>query len=264
MKNILSSIDFSRHAYNAALYAAELAYHTGARLILFHAYNPATTEDENELIGEVVETEIEAQLKLDNLAHKIKALYNISITRLLKPGKMVEETCYVANKINTDLVVSGVAKTDSKYYPVLDENTTALLAQIKLPVLLVPPKAGFRSYESVYLLLDESEKTDKISNSKFLNKLFFKFRNARLITRPLKSNVPLMAVTEQDSAPELATPEMLQESTWEDLQLIDQPLQLQLLVQTYTSAGSLKEHNETNLISFSEAIPVLLLPAVLL
>src|SRR5688572_27728240 len=99
MKNILVSTDFSQPAYNAVVFAAELARKTGARLILFNAYHPSVLLEEETIWADPYLLEKEVQDKIDQLAHELHKNYGLSVTRVLKPGFAVDEMLALSKKV---------------------------------------------------------------------------------------------------------------------------------------------------------------------
>src|SRR5688572_33314236 len=107
MKNILVTTDFSQPAYNAVVFAAQLAQQAGARLVLFHAYHPAILLEEETIWADTEVLEKEVQEKIDQLARELHNTYNISVTRVLKPGFAVDEILDVSKKVKADLLIIG-------------------------------------------------------------------------------------------------------------------------------------------------------------
>src|SRR5688572_11004630 len=107
MKNILVSTDFSQPAYHAAIFGAELAKYTNTRLVLFHAYHPGILLEEETIWTDPEMLEKEVQEKMDNLAHELHKNFNISVTRVLKPGFAVDEILVIARKVRADLLIMG-------------------------------------------------------------------------------------------------------------------------------------------------------------
>ena len=260
MKNIFLTVDFSKKAYQAALYAAELAHFTGARLILFHAYNH-TDQPEDEDKSGYITPERKVQEKLDAMARKIKSLTDISITRLLKPGNVVEETLYVATKIKADLIILGLKNSAPKQFRKAGTAVNALLEKCTLPLLLLPPKAMFEPYKLVQLVTDVVNSEQPVTNLKFLTLLFSNFENVQLLSRKdLTAEAP--STSKLDgllSGPALVIPVLIPA---ENILSENLPDPFQLIVKTYTSVYSHKP--EVELVERRKLaehhLPVLLLP----
>lgn len=114
MKNILVSTDFSRCALKVALCTAEVAQAAGARLILFHVYraeHASETEEETD-----VNSERCVQNRLDKLARKLHKKTGVSITRLMKPVSVSDDTLEVAQlvKANVAVICEQTLQTDAQ------------------------------------------------------------------------------------------------------------------------------------------------------
>lgn len=167
MKNILVATDFSPNAYLAAVYAAQFACHTGARIVLLHVFHMTTALQEMKVVwDENFAPECQAQAKLDALAHELHTTYGVSITRLLKPGFAADEIMELAERVKADIVVTGAY---SKPGIVSGKTTAAILAKACIPVLCVPADAVLNPLSGVAFFQEEDTQT--ASKAKLL-KLF--------------------------------------------------------------------------------------------
>src|SRR5687768_7006710 len=110
MKNILVPTDFSQNATDAAHYAAAIANITGARLLLFHAYHVSVALAE--ATAPLIDLDLENfenlnQTQIDKLAYELHLTYDISVTRIMRPGFATDEIPAIAKRLNADLVVMG-------------------------------------------------------------------------------------------------------------------------------------------------------------
>lgn len=120
MKNIFIAIDLSDNAAQAAVYVAQAAQPSKARLILFHTYN---TADYPKNLSERW-----VQKQLDKLARKLHSATGLSVTRFIKPGTSVTDALKIAVTVQADLAV-------------ICNEQQAALATIQtsgLPVIIVP------------------------------------------------------------------------------------------------------------------------------
>lgn len=152
MKNILAATDFSDCANGAAVFAAELARQTGARLVLFHAYHPAVLLEEASIWADPVLLEKEVQEKIDNLAHELHKNYGISVTRLLKPGFPLDEILAVGQKIKADLLVLGARGAGVRTTERTGKIATELLKKAELPVICLPSETVSAGIENLLTL----------------------------------------------------------------------------------------------------------------
>jgi nucleotide-binding universal stress UspA family protein len=140
MRNILVATDFSQHAYGAAVFAARLARHSRARLILFHAYQPAVLSEEEALRTDKALLEQEVQEKIDGLAHALHLGFGVSVTRLLIPGFPVDELLAVSQKVQADLVVIGAWGAGKRIMGQEGNVATGILEKAPFPVICLPPE----------------------------------------------------------------------------------------------------------------------------
>ncbi|MCC9166853.1 universal stress protein [Pontibacter harenae] len=157
IKDILVATDFSDNAYNSAHYAGAFARCIEARVILFHALQPLTGLNYDEIPLGVAMTEEEAQHKLDEQARELHRKYGISITRIMKPGYAADEIPTLADKIGTRLVVIGTHGFGKSKHLQFGNVSRELLENAAYPVLYVPPKAVFRSIEQIAVVQDSTE-----------------------------------------------------------------------------------------------------------
>jgi nucleotide-binding universal stress UspA family protein len=202
MKNILVPTDFSATAKVAALYAAGLARQTGGRVILSHTYQPVAflEEEEGGLRGE--ETEKAAQAQMDHLARELHAGFNISVSRLLKPGFAADEILFLARKVKADVVVMGMQGASLKTDQWLGRITAEILQKAIFPVLCVPSGATFKEISCIAWLGEgEDAFHSAFSGADFLHDLGVKQVALPLkpVGEPWQVSVPVAV----DPSPEL-------------------------------------------------------------
>jgi nucleotide-binding universal stress UspA family protein len=161
MKNILVTTDFSRPAYDAAVFAAELAKKTGARLVLFHAYHPAILLEEETIWADSERLENEVQGNIDELARELHSFFGISVTRVLKPGFAVDEILAVSKKIKADLIIIGAEGAGKRPKTGPGKICTEVLKKAELPVICLPTGATFEELSDWVL---DSESSGKYGN----------------------------------------------------------------------------------------------------
>lgn len=130
MRSLLVPTDFSLNAYKAAHFAANIASRIETRLVVFHTlapmYNLRTTKVKN-IFPEAV-----AQRKLDEWAYELRERYNISVSRLLKPGFAADEISTLAERLDVTLIVMAV-DSDQK-----GNIATEVCSCSRFPVVCVP------------------------------------------------------------------------------------------------------------------------------
>jgi nucleotide-binding universal stress UspA family protein len=146
MKKIIVPVDFSSTAYNAAVFAGNLAIFYGAELLLYHAYNLPLVMAENAFpIVDVREMQKAADHDLDLLAQKLQAglRTQITIATQSEAGDLVNGLSSLCDAVQPDLIVMGISGKDALTKLLIGSNTIRVIHQIGYPVLVVPPKAGF-------------------------------------------------------------------------------------------------------------------------
>jgi|GEM_PF-995812 len=140
MNLIVAATDFSPSADNAALYAAQLAVQTGAKLLLVHVYQvPVTlTAEVPVMLVPVEELRQQADASLMRTRELIEKNAGITPEVESRMGSVTDELDSVCTERHPSLVVVG-KHGGSGVEKVLFGNTTlSVIKQSKLPVLAVP------------------------------------------------------------------------------------------------------------------------------
>ncbi|MFC5269790.1 universal stress protein [Adhaeribacter terreus] len=161
MKNILVSTDFSQPAYTAAVFAAELARQTKARLVLFHAYHPGILLEEETIWADPDLLEREVQEKMDQLARELHLKFGLSVTRVLKPGFAVDEMLALAKKVKADLLVIGTEGAGKRIKSGPGKICAEVLKKAGMPVICLPPETTFAQFQT---WLPDTEKVKTLGN----------------------------------------------------------------------------------------------------
>jgi len=157
LKNILVPIDFSDCAYNALIYAIELAQMSKAKLTLLNCYV---------VLAPVVEYVIESQTTLTITYQKnSEANFRQLIARAGNLGKVAHEemikVCNVedgirdtAKAIQADLIIMGTKGTSNRVDAFFGSNTYATIKKSEVPVLAIPEKARFKPFQKLLFAAD--------------------------------------------------------------------------------------------------------------
>lgn len=139
MKNILLATDFSINAHIAALCAGEITQHLGGRLILFHALPPVFSS--KNIAGKIKSylTEEATQKKMDKLAYEVREKFNISVSRLIKPGFAEDEIPALAERLKAVVIVMGACGEGKEDGNEVGSVAREVLSKSQLPVVCVPP-----------------------------------------------------------------------------------------------------------------------------
>lgn len=161
IKTIVVAVDFSDSSFNAANYAASLANIFNAKLVLVHAYiNPMAIDQLRAELSGQLDKELSEVLE-DFMKENVEILqkkFTVKIDSFVKegPATSVLEEC-IQNTI-ADLVVMGM-KGKGKSSSLFGSTTLAHIRKSKVPVMVIPEKAKFKSIETITLASDFDEET---------------------------------------------------------------------------------------------------------
>jgi nucleotide-binding universal stress UspA family protein len=162
IKTIIAAVDFSDSSFNAANYAASMSNIFNAELVLVHAFmNPMAIDQMSaELSGQ---TNRELTDVLDEFMKQnveiLQKKFTVKIDSIVKegPASIVLEQC--VRERNADLVVMGM-KGKGKSNSLFGSTTVTHIRKSKVPVLVIPEKAEFKSIETITLASDFDEETE--------------------------------------------------------------------------------------------------------
>jgi nucleotide-binding universal stress UspA family protein len=183
MKTILAATDFSKPARNAINYAFELARKSGAKLILFHAYQAPVIVSEMPL---VVPSLLEIEENCTNYLKKIRK------SLLARKGKKVQIgiVCFcgfsadeiylytLENKV--DLVVMGMQGAGYLKEKIMGSVTTDVIRTTEVPVLTIGEKIKFKNIKKIVLASD-GQGISKMSALKSLEEIQMLFKSKLFI-----------------------------------------------------------------------------------
>ncbi len=157
MKTIIVATDYSRAATNALQYGAELARHTGARIILFNATAvPAPIAYSSYLtaLKPSLEEYISAnKTRLTEIASTTKTTYGIEVEAVAGNSHLFEELNGLVQKYQADVVVMGM-RGQSLKRDLLGSNTLSVIKKATFPILVVPIDATFKSIDKILYACD--------------------------------------------------------------------------------------------------------------
>lgn len=170
IKTILVPVDFSANSMNAAEYAADFAKITGARLILFHAYDIPVSERK---VASPIITLEEVEQKIcktceifkEKLHEKVSP--ELEIEYAYKKGDAVEEINKFAKESDAALIIMGIVGMSKLDELLIGSVASATMRTSVIPVLLVPGSAQFKTIQNIVFALD----TNHISGSQGLSLL---------------------------------------------------------------------------------------------
>lgn len=160
MQTIIITTDFSESSLNAARFAAALAGPLGVgRIVLYHSYGnvlvgtevPVTdayissTHEQSMQSLEAMEKELSQVLGKD-------AGVQIELTANTLPVTIGVEQ--LAEQWNAGLVVAGATGKSGLERVLMGSNATSLASDIKIPLLIVPKKARYKSINKIVFACD--------------------------------------------------------------------------------------------------------------
>ena len=182
MKKILVPIDFSECSVNALNYAAALASHLEAKIVLLHVYQvpiPATDLPVLEIISsEEMEKNFSGRMHHVVREQKKELGWDADVTILNIPGIVHSEINRTVAEKGIDLLVMGMRGRATVVDRVFGSTATEMIKKAKCPLLLVPEDAEFQMPDSMAVAIDFNQPEDirKLGLAKELAKHF----NARI------------------------------------------------------------------------------------
>jgi len=143
MKTVVVPVDFSATSLNAAAYAVKmLAGSYDTNLILFHMYETKSEED--------VANQDLSRLKSELLEPTPLRMETIAVFG----DDLINEVERVVNHREASLVIMGITGRTALEQVFIGSNTLKLIEKNIVPVLIVPPAAGFTQVRNVALASD--------------------------------------------------------------------------------------------------------------
>lgn len=183
VKKILVGIDFSPASIHALDYAYHLASEIDASIKIIHVYGRSfkpnqyfsyNPYDNRHTAIEQELTKIIDQLPINTSNVVIR---NIHVEHVAAHGFVLPQIIKAAQSEETDLLVIGLKEKDSAKENRIGSTTISIAQKAPCPVLLVPDKLSYVSFQHILFANDPS-----IINSKSINEiaLFAKLFNATL------------------------------------------------------------------------------------
>lgn len=159
MNTILAATDFSTASRNAVNYAAELAKSYKAKLVLFHAYSLPVLTETPVPVATLDELEKEYSKKLKRLVAGLHKLFGsrLNIEPVQRCGFAVDEICDFVKSHNVSLVVAGMQGAGYISEKINGSISTALIAKVACPVLIIDRKIKYTRPRRIVLASDLRE-----------------------------------------------------------------------------------------------------------
>jgi nucleotide-binding universal stress UspA family protein len=154
MKTILVPTDFSKPAYNAALFAIHLAEEMKAKVLLYHVYDfpIGIAGDVAVPLSSPDELQRESENLLKKTVQRLQKISSIEIRYKAKLGSVVDKIREEEDKATC--IVMGMQGSGKLTELLVGSVTTAILKKTKKPVLVIPEKAKYIRPKKIVLATD--------------------------------------------------------------------------------------------------------------
>jgi nucleotide-binding universal stress UspA family protein len=163
MNTILVPTDFSPTAKNATIYAANFAKQMKSnRVILYNAYQAPVMTDSNMAVVEMVDITELGKMSRENLEQFKTSLMpyfdsSITIDTLSEYGMLRADINDVCRSHKVDFIVMGVTGGGKLEETLIGSFAIDVARYAEVPVIIVPPNAGFSGINEVMLACDFSK-----------------------------------------------------------------------------------------------------------
>jgi nucleotide-binding universal stress UspA family protein len=160
ISKILIPTDFSIVANNALQYAIQLAQKTNADIHILHVKNiPIMDNSFPSNIYQTYMQEVEDFTKksFENLNEKFLKNTNLNFKTHTTFGFINDEIQEFANVNEIDLIVLGTIGASGLQELLVGSNAASVVAESKVPVLVVPPTANFEDINHIVYATDYNE-----------------------------------------------------------------------------------------------------------
>lgn len=170
MKNLLVPVDFSDYAYNACLFALNLASREGGKVTLVHVYHipiidPLMPADYLSNLAETAEKDVSARmekLKAQLREYQTKQGFGkVEMASVITMGFAVDEIILTAQKHTPDLIVMGRRYTEGMKKILSGSITSDIIEKAPVPVLVVPENVAPHSALTDILYASEFSDDDQ-------------------------------------------------------------------------------------------------------
>jgi len=163
MNTILVPTDFSPTARNATTYAANFANQMKSkRIILYNAYQAPVITDANVTMVETVDVTELGKMSKENLEQfkiSVKSYFDsgIIIDTISEYGMIIADINDICRSNNVDSIVMGVTGGGKLEETLIGSFAIDVARRAEVPVIIVPPNAGFSAINEVMLACDFSK-----------------------------------------------------------------------------------------------------------
>ncbi|MBC8153126.1 MAG: universal stress protein [Bacteroidetes bacterium] len=179
MKTIVLATDLSDTAVPAADYAHELAQKLHARLVIVHAYEPAS---------DTIPDRIAIPVRLTRIRQRLMRISkgSVDIAVIAKAGKPLAGIQTTVAEQEADLLIIALTGPDPLSVRSLGSLTTYLIPQTSVPMLILPPGVRYEPVRNIVLTLDLSDAVDAGA-----------LGNARALTQALGATLDIICMNDE-------------------------------------------------------------------
>jgi len=167
MKTIVLATDFSTGANRAAHVAAQLARAQSASLVLVHVFhfwpaNPPELNGDFPLSATAMRDE--GQQAISQLAHELHSQYGagLPIRSLVREGYVIPTIQEITRHEKADLLVMSTVGSAPQSAQLMGSIASAMVSETNVPLLLIPPSAGYAAIKNIVLAVDLNNPPDAI------------------------------------------------------------------------------------------------------
>jgi nucleotide-binding universal stress UspA family protein len=158
MQKILHPTDFSENSLNALDYALDFCKHSGAGLILAHAYGTPydlanRSEDEKTVRAKAIES-------MERLAEQVlerKGFEDIDCETVVAGGSPMKTVLDVTADYNADMIIMGTKGSSDFDNVIFGSTTVDITLEAPCPVMAVPAGIGFSDINHLAYAIDYRE-----------------------------------------------------------------------------------------------------------
>ena len=154
MTTLIAATDFSALAENAVSYAAAIAKHYQARLVLFNAFTvPVSAANGLVTVAGFDSMLLDNRNRLKKKAEQVAENYGIVVNYESSYCIILDELKNLLAKYQAELVVLGM-EPDSLTQDLFGNTTTVMIRKLNCPVLAVPEGAHFDGLKKIIFACD--------------------------------------------------------------------------------------------------------------
>jgi nucleotide-binding universal stress UspA family protein len=158
LETVLHPTDFSENSLNALDYAIEFCRHSGADLLLVHAYgSPYDLANRSEDEVTVREKAIESMERLVEDVLDDPDNGDIECKTIVSGGSPMNTVLDIANEYRVDLIVMGTKGSSDPDNVIFGSTTAEVILEAGCPVMAVPDGTGFSYIEHLAYATDYRE-----------------------------------------------------------------------------------------------------------